>query len=211
MPKKTIIFDFDGTVADSFEIVFEIANQLADKFGYRKIEKKELEKMKGSTVQKQMKKFGVSYLKLLLILREARSIFGKRIADIKPIEGLIEVLEQLKKEDFSLGIVTSNSLENTENFLNKNEIDSFDFVFSAKSFFRKDRKISKVIASRKLDKENVIYIGDEVRDIEAARKVGIKVISVSWGFNSEKILKEHEPDAFIGKASELVRAVEKLI
>ncbi len=211
MPKKTIIFDFDGTIADSFEIVFEIANQLANKFGYRKIKKEELEKMKGSTIQKQMKKFGISYTKLLLILREARSIFGKRIADIKPVEGLIEVLVQLKKENFSLGIVTSNSQENTDSFLKRNKIESFDFVFSAKSFFGKDKKISKVISDRKIDKESVIYVGDEVRDIEAARKAGIKVIAVSWGFNSEKILKKHAPNAFIGKVSELTGAIEKLM
>ncbi len=211
MPKKTIIFDFDGTIVDSFEIVFEIANQLAGKLGYSRITKVEIEKLRGCTVQEQMKKFGVSYLKLISILKEARIIFGEKIEKIKPIKGLVDVLEELKKEGFVLGIITSNSIENTENFLNKNRIDLFDFVFSAKSFFGKHRKIKKVITSRKIVKSEVVYVGDEVRDIEAAKKAGIKVIAVSWGLNSKDILKKHKPDVFINSPVELKRAIEKLI
>jgi phosphoglycolate phosphatase len=209
--QKTVIFDFDGTIADSFKMVFEIANQLADKFGYQKISKKEFERIKGSTIQKEMKRFGIPAWKLILILREARSIFGKRMGDIKPVEELIEKLEKLKTEGFILGIVTSNSKENVEKFLERNGAELFDFIVSSKSFFGKDKKISKVITQRKINKEKVLYIGDEVRDIEAAKKAGIKVIAVSWGLNSEAILKEHLPDAFVKRPRDLIGAIEKLI
>jgi phosphoglycolate phosphatase len=53
----------------------------------------------------------------------------------------------------------------------------------------------------------VIYVGDETRDIEAARKIQIQVIAVSWGFNSREVLAEQKPDFLISHPSQLIEVV----
>ena len=40
----------------------------------------------------------------------------------------------------------------------------------------------------------VIYVGDEVRDITGAKNAGVKVIAVAWGYNSRELLEKHKPD-----------------
>jgi phosphoglycolate phosphatase-like HAD superfamily hydrolase len=61
-----------------------------------------------------------------------------------------------------------------------------------------------------LSSEEVIYVGDETRDIEASKKINIKVIAVSWGFNSGEVLAKHNPDFLIHKPSELIEVLRSL-
>ena len=55
-------------------------------------------------------------------------------------------------------------------------------------------KIIKIIKKENALKDKCIYIGDETRDIEAARKAGVKVAAVSWGLNSREALEKYQPD-----------------
>ncbi|PSB03825.1 HAD family hydrolase, partial [Merismopedia glauca] len=56
----------------------------------------------------------------------------------------------------------------------------------------------------------VIYVGDETRDIEAARKSKIKAIAVCWGFNFREILAKYKPDFLIDRPSQLLEVVQHL-
>jgi len=88
--------------------------------------------------------------------------------------------------------------------LNKNNLNVFDFIYSEGDIFNKADKMKTLLEERKLNPESVFYVGDETRDIEAARAAGIKMIAVSWGFNKEEILKKENPDYLIRKPEELV-------
>lgn len=58
--------------------------------------------------------------------------------------------------------------------------------------------------------EETIYVGDETRDIEAARKTNIEIIAVSWGYNSKQLLEKQKPDFLIDKPRQLVDILEGL-
>ena len=88
-------------------------------------------------------------------------------------------------------------------FSKRNNLEVFDFVYSGSSIFGKDRVIRKVLKSLDIPLSNAIYVGDETRDVEAAKAVGIAIIAVSWGFNSKKILEARHPDYLIESVNEL--------
>lgn len=208
---KEIIFDFDGTIADTFDVVLSISNCLASEFGYPPVQPEEVKHLKNLTSREILKQSGVSLLKLPFLLRRLRVELNREICRLGPIAGIREVLQELKDGGNHLGIVTSNSRENVIAFLEAQQMaDLFDFVGSGLTLFGKGRIIQQIIKQQKLDPAIVTYVGDETRDIEAARKIGIRVIAVSWGFNSSQILAEHRPDFLIHRPAELLEVLTKL-
>ncbi|MEL6578529.1 MAG: HAD hydrolase-like protein, partial [Cyanobacteria bacterium J06621_12] len=86
----------------------------------------------------------------------------------------------------------------------------FRYVYSGTAIFGKHRVLNQVIKEHRIDKCEVIYVGDETRDIRSARKSNIPVIAVSWGFNAAEILAEHQPDILVDQPLELIKAIAKL-
>ena len=119
-------------------------------------------------------------------------------------ETLPEVLRELNKNGIGLGIATSNSTKNVKIFLKNNNLDMFNFIYSSIDYFHKNRILERAIKKYGMEKENVIYIGDEIRDIKAAKEAGIKVASVTWGYNFESVLASYKPDFIVNQPKELL-------
>jgi phosphoglycolate phosphatase len=204
MANKTIIFDFDGTVADTLNILLGIYNQAALRFGCRQIMQEDIEILRSKKPQTFLKQYGVKGYKIPLMALYIKRHMTKHLLEIQPVQGMQTVLAKLKSEDYVLGILTSNSKSNVTNFLDQNNLlDYFDFVYSSKNIFRKDIALVKIANKHKINKKDVIYIGDETRDIEACQRIGIKIIAVSWGFNNKSILKDLNPDAIADTPKDL--------
>ena len=208
MTAKVILFDFDGTIADTYQAIASITNQLSTEFGYKALNQEELLLLKNLSSREIVKRSEISFFKLPFLLRRVRSELSKEIAELESIQGIDQVLLKLKNLGYILGIVTSNNQENVDTFLAKNQLAHlFDYVYSGTAVFGKHRVINQAIRRHRLDKTDVIYVGDETRDIRSARKSRIAVIAVSWGFNATKILSEHQPDYLVNHPSELLRAI----
>ena len=120
---------------------------------------------------------------------------------------LIPVLKILKKK-CKLGIVSSNSREYIIQFLKRNKIDHlFDFIYSDSSILGKYNVLKRVCKKYELLPDQIIFIGDEVRDIEACKKIQIKIIAVTWGYNSKKFLVKFEPDYVVDEPKEILEIV----
>ena len=83
----------------------------------------------------------------------------------------------------------------------------FDGVYFKSGIFLKHIAINKIVKKYKLKKREVVVVGDEVRDIEAARKSRIKIISVSWGYNNRRIILKNKPDYFIEKPKDILKII----
>lgn len=202
-----LIFDFDGTICDSLDITIQIINEYLKTHGKPPIEVKFL-KEKG--VEELIKKYKLNRFQILVFIYLGRRRLASHIKDLKSFKGLPRVLKELSTNN-KLGIVSSNSGKNILKFLKNNNLDSyFNFVLSSPTIFDKAKKIQYAINKHKLNKANTVYIGDEVRDIEAARKVGIKSVSVTWGFANKKLLKSFHPDFFTENPEELLSVGKQL-
>lgn len=208
MTAKVILFDFDGTIADTYNAIAKITNQLSSEFGYKALNEQELLLLKNLSSREIVRLSEISIFKIPFLVRRVRAELSKEIANLSPIKGITSVLFELKTRGYDLGIVTSNDKENVDLFLQKNKLSSlFSYIYSSTSIFGKHRVIDRAIRSNKVSKSNVIYVGDETRDIRSSRKSDIGVVAVSWGFNSAEILQEYEPDYLVNTPQELLKAI----
>ncbi len=130
-----------------------------------------------------------------------------KINEVKFHKNLIPVLKELSV-NHRLFILSSNKQEIIELELNKNNLNIFEAVYSSSSLFKKDKSIKKLLKLFKLEIENVFYVGDEVRDIEACKAINVKIISVTWGFNSKQILSLYNPEYLIDTPVELLEIMK---
>ena len=198
---KALIFDFDGTIAKTYPILIEYAEELNRKYGKNQINPAEI---KNIGLKASILKAEIPFWKMPALIRDIKEIINQRIAlDVKVTEGLSEVIKLASKK-YNLGIVSSNSKNSIDIFLKKNKLDKyFKFVFSESSIFGKHLVLSRMCKKYNLIPKDTYYVGDEDRDIVAAKKSGLITIAVTWGFNSEKLLKSHNPDYLIGFPKQL--------
>ncbi len=203
-----IIFDFDGTLADTLYKVVEIINRDPSRYKIDGINPVEVAKLKELSISYLLKEFNIHLFQVPALLKLIRSDLNKEIGNISFFDDMPEVLTSLKQQGYNLGVFTSNSVENVNAFLSNNNISVFDFVKSERSLLSKHLGLRHIIEERHMDKTKTYYVGDEVRDINAAKKNNITVISVTWGYNSQKLLKKHDPDYLIHTPKSILEIFE---
>lgn len=204
---KQIIFDLDGTLVDSLQIFIKKGNEIAEKYGYQPISQERIKELLKLPMKKRLKELKIPVLKLPKMGVEFLNNYHSYAEEARPVDGIGEVLQKLHSEGRGLSIVSSNSVHNIEAFLKYNNLEMFDYIQSSKGLFAKHITIGRLISTLGVEKEQVIYIGDEQRDVEACRKIGIKVISVVWGFDSLELLKKAKPDYIALKPEEIVEII----
>lgn len=207
-PPQIILFDFDGTLADSFDATLGIANRLSRKYGYAPVSETEAARLRDLGIRQILRESRVPLRHLPSWMREFRKELAREIPGMSSPAGLTEALFALKEKGVLLGIVTSNSRENVELFLqNKGWSACFDFLACGSSLFGKSRLIKRAFDGAGLAASETSYVGDEVRDIEAARRARVTSVAVTWGFNSREILTRSQPDQLLDHPSQLLRLV----
>jgi len=200
--KKYIVFDFDGTIADTYEDILNIVKDLK-KDKYKDID---FEDIRNYGSRYLIKKSGIPLWKIPKFIYQAKSKLKKK-NNVRLFPEILDVFKKLSK-NYNLGIVSTNSEENIRIVLKRYKVENlFKFVYSNSSLFGKHLVLKRMCKKYKINPDDVIYIGDEDRDIIAAKKVKIKIIAVTWGFNSEKLLKKEKPDYLVNNPKEILRII----
>ncbi|MGJ3252813.1 MAG: HAD hydrolase-like protein [Elainellaceae cyanobacterium] len=208
---NTIIFDFDGTIADTFETMLIITNRLAYEFGYQPLTDADVQQLRQMSSREIIRRSQISAFRIPALIRRIKRELQQEIHQLNLIDGMQEALGILRQQDNQLGIVTSNSQDNVQAFLNTHQlIDCFDFIYSGTTIFGKARVIHNLLRRKNILPHTVVYVGDETRDIEAARKIPIKVVAVSWGFNSKEALVQQKPDFLVDYPHDLIPVIAQL-
>ncbi|MFA5858782.1 MAG: HAD-IA family hydrolase [Elusimicrobiota bacterium] len=202
--KRIVIFDFDGTLAQTLYPSREIINRLADEFGYNKVHEHEIEYIRGLRPKELLKYLKIPGMKLPFIAKKTKAELNKIIHNLKPVETIVKVIFELKNRGYAVAILTSNTYENVSKFCENNDIYLFDHVVSESNLFGKSRALKRMLRKIKYKRNEAIYIGDEVRDVQAAKKAKIDVVAVSWGFNNKQTLKKFKPTFVIDDPKELL-------
>jgi phosphoglycolate phosphatase len=203
-PKEIVLFDFDGTIADSLHRLLEISNAFADEYGYRKVARKDIPHFRNKSTLETFRELEVPLLKIPLIARRVKKTFQQEAHLSAPFSGMHEVLCQLRRQ-YRLGILTSNTEKNVRKFLQQHELDFFDYIYTSSNIFGKSRVLRRILKDKQLHARQVIYVGDEMRDIEAARQLNMDIIAVSWGANNKKALATLGPTYLVEKPYELMQ------
>ncbi|MGL5510279.1 MAG: HAD-IA family hydrolase [Microcoleaceae cyanobacterium] len=181
---KLIIFDFDGTLADSLETIFHIINNLAPEFDYHPSSYSEINELKKLTDCQIIKQSGIALYKIPFLMRRLRIELKQELLNIALFPGIKEAIRELNTQGYQLGIITYNSRENVRQVLENHDLhDAFDFIYNTPTIIGKHQVIRKLLKEKNLSPAHVVVVGDEIRDIVGAKKAKTRAIAVSWGFD----------------------------
>lgn len=202
MPYALAIFDLDGTLVDSFPWFLRTINDVADRFGFRRVRDEDVERLRHASTREILTRLEVPLWKLPAIARHARRVKGEAAAEIPLFAGVETMLRTLAENGVQLALVTSDSEANARQKLGE-AAALFSHFGCAASVFGKPAKFRRVIRRAGVEPGKVIAIGDEVRDIEAARAVGIACGAVCWGYAAPAALRAQGPDYVFERMDEI--------
>ena len=206
MAFKLVVWDFDGTLADSLPTSVGIFNRLAPEMGFKPLD--DVDAARRMTTRQLMRLHGISLWRLPRLVRRYQAAVAEEADRLKLVAGLPAALTSIAGTGVRLGILSSNREDNIRRCLRANGAEQhFAFVVGYPRLFGKGKALKRIIRAERLTRSDVLYIGDELRDVEAAKKAGVKVAAVTWGFHTAELLRTGTPDYVVGDASELASVV----
>ena len=216
MIKDTIIFDLDGTLLNTLEDLHACFNKAITEYGYPKRTLEEIKSFVGNGIKKAIERAlpnNIDEFELNKIVNYFRNYYEQHMLELtKPYDGIIEMLEVLKSNNYKLAVV-SNKYDAAVKQLCKNYFGKYiDIAIGESEEVRKKPEIDGVMkAIKELNSsiDNSIYIGDSDVDIKTAKNVGIPCISVLWGFRDKDFLIKNGGKFFAEKPKDIIKIIEK--
>ncbi|MGM0443316.1 MAG: HAD-IA family hydrolase [Fibrobacterota bacterium] len=213
--KKWVLCDFDGTLVESGDALLAFFNRfIYGRFTPRKIHESDLEYLKGLSLKEKLRYTGIPFYKVPFLVHACRKNFSSMIDDLEMKRGIVDVFATLKEQGYNLGIISSNNRDNILDYLKaRNLTGLFDRVICDRGPFLsvKHRTLRTFIRRNRLQPSDLVYIGDELRDIKACRSAGIPIISVAWGWESRNILDKSNPCKVIDEPHELIPVISSIL
>jgi phosphoglycolate phosphatase len=206
MPYSLAIFDLDGTLADSFPWFLRNVNHVADRFKFRPVAEDDIDMLRHAGSREILAHLEVPRWKLPRIARYMRRLKSEQIAEIGLFEGAETMLRALAETGMHLALVSSDSEANARRQLGETAA-LFSRFDCAASIFGKPAKFRRALRRTGISAARAIAIGDEVRDIEAARAVGIACGAVTWGFAARKALQARQPDLMFERMDDIAHSL----
>jgi phosphoglycolate phosphatase len=201
--ERLVIFDFDGTLADSAAWFTGVLNDVARAYGFRVLTKEQIEALRGCDNRTIVRALGVPTWKLPFIARHVRRLAARDADRIRLFAGVEAMLQSLSARGFHLAIVSSNGEDTIRRVLGPETSQLIGTYACGAALFGKARRIRAVLRRTGIGPDRAIAIGDEVRDIEAARRAGIASGAIAWGYATPELLSRHRPTLAFASVEEI--------
>lgn len=211
MARALVIFDFDGTLADSFAESLAAYNRVAPRLRLRQVRQDEVPELRRMSAGLLMQALGVPMWKLPRLMIGVRAEIMDHFHSVRPVPGIGETLHQLAEAEHHLAIVTSNSEENVRRFLDRNGLELFETVIAGASIFGKATRLRRLRKAARMAGSAAVYVGDTSPDIRAAREAGTAAVAVAWGFSDREPLAAETPDALVESTEDSAGTIERLL
>ena len=204
-----IIFDFDGTIADSFEVIVDIFEHITKR--KEKLTEEQMTELRGYPLQVVAERLNVPWWRIPFLLVRGRRMMARRMKEVPIFDGISKVIEELHAEGHELFIVSSNSGRNVRKFLKQHHLYKyFVEVRGNAGLLGKSRAIKRAAWANSLKVHDCVYIGDETRDVLACKVINMRIIAVSWGFANKDFLESLHPTAMAHQPQDIIRILEEL-
>jgi len=203
MAFKLVIFDFDGTLADTWPWFARVVNDVADRYDFRRIANDEMAALRGLGAAEVMQRLGVPRWKLPMIANHMRRRKAREIGETKLFAGVDRMLSTLAEGGMKTAIVSSNAESNVRAVLGPANAARIGIFECGAAVFGKTARFRRVLRRTGVPAARTICIGDEIRDLEAARSAGIAFGAVHWGFTTPEALAARRPDQSFERMEEI--------
>jgi phosphoglycolate phosphatase len=210
-PLELIVLDFDGTLADSFPWFISVLNDVARRWRFREVDPAEHATLRRLGALEVFASLGVPGWKVPLIAHDLRRRMGREIHQIRPFAGVDALLSSLQTAGLRLALATSNSLGNVRTVLGAANLARFERLECGIAITAKPGRLKRVLRCCRVGADRAIYIGDEIRDIAAARAAGMAAGAVGWGYNALDVLRAAAPDRLFPTLTDLARLADEVI
>jgi phosphoglycolate phosphatase len=187
--QKVIVFDFDGTLADTGSIFKTIYSDMRGRSNWRYT----------------TKWAGIPFWRLPFVVHDIKKIMRRDVDKVMLFPEVVELINDLYKEGFTIYILSRNLPNTIKKVLTRYGIGNKVQVIKRKKSYLGGKTISLILLIRhqKYDRKNVWMIGDEVRDILSAKRSRVNSVAVTWGLQDASILKRYHPDHLVKDVAEL--------
>jgi phosphoglycolate phosphatase len=193
MKYSLIIFDFDGTLADTFPWFARVINKVADKYKFKKVSENDHELLRGLGAREIFKYLGIPLWKTPMIGKYISSLLSQDIHKISLFDGIDGLLKSLSMKNVTIAVLSTNSFTNISAVLGSENTALIDHFECGVSALGKRAKLRKILKKSRIPPSETIFIGDEIRDCEAANKAGVAFGAVSWGYTRIDSLESCKP------------------
>ena len=150
---------------------------------------------------------GIPRWKLPAIGRYVHALLAQQTDRIALFDGIAPVLQQLAESGVRMALVTSNAEHNARAILGPANAAMFERFECGASLFGKAPRYRRVLRKTKIAPSDVLSIGDETRDVAAAKKVGVHSGAVLWGYANREALTQLQPDFLFERPDDVLRLV----
>jgi phosphoglycolate phosphatase len=204
---RFIIFDFDGTLADSFAWFLANVNGVADRYGFQRVTDDDVSALRSKAPRDILAKLEVPRWKLPRIARHMRQLKTADLDTISLFPGVEQMLRTLAANGISLAMVSSDHEKNVRRALGPDICALFSHFACGASLFGKAPKFKRVMRKAGVAAQETLAIGDDLRDLEAARQAGTAFGAVAWGYACPEALRAHAPDEFFASVDDITACI----
>jgi len=190
---KHIVFDFDGTLAASKGLAIEAYNRVALKRGFRPIEPEQVAALSALSIPERLKALGVPLHQMPGVVLEMKRYCREAGERLQPEPGIPAALAALRAGGRRLSIVSSNRTETIARFVQRHGLGEFAQVLTGNKLFGKHALLQRLMKLGGEQPHELLYVGDELRDLEACRRCGVAMLAVAWGYDAPKLLAAAGP------------------
>lgn len=208
LTKAPVIFDFDGTLADSFDVFIECLEIILNR--QNNLSTAEIKELRGLSTRQVMSRLKIKKWQLPKLVTKGRALMATRIKEIELFSGIDKCLSEVA-QNHPIYMLSTNDKSSIEYVLRKYGLDKYVIDIQAGAgMLNKKKRLLKLAKKHKLKVNDCIYVGDEIRDIEAASAINMKSIAVSWGFSTKDALKSANPSRLVTSPAGLKSAIDSL-
>jgi phosphoglycolate phosphatase len=210
-PKRVVVFDFDGTLADTVSIFKVIYTGMAEKHNWKQPTDEDFKNLRKGTIRDARKWAGIPLWRLPFVIRNVKKAMRRDVDQVVLFPDVVELIHDLHKQGLEIYILSRNLPETIQGALERYELADKTQILRRKKRYLGSKTIALValLRNRHYNRKQTWMIGDEIRDILAAKRAGINSVAVIWGLQDVSILKRYNPDYLVKDVAELRRILQQ--
>jgi phosphoglycolate phosphatase len=194
MNVQLVIFDFDGTLADSYPWFLSIYSDFARRFQLPPMDRAELDALRRMDFTVIMKEHRISPFRAIQMGAYLKQLMSSQIDRVQLVSGIQEVIDALSACQVRLAVVSSNDEANVRCVLGESNAGRFFAFECGVSILGKTAKFHNILRKSGAKPYQALSIGDEIRDLKSSRQAGIPFGAVTWGYTDAERLRAQNPD-----------------